>query len=209
MIEIFTTIYNNSFWGNNINSEYKGSSGPGSSINYNEKEYIPFLKNFIRENNIKTVVDLGCGDFICGFLIYNNLDIFYTGYDAYEKVIDYNSKCYNSYKYNFHHLDIFNNKEEIISGDLCILKDVLQHWEINYIYKFLDYLTINKKFKYILIINDYNQIDESIIDKKTFNQYLKRGLSRGLSYKNLPLKKYNIEKLLNYNEKEISLIKTI
>ena len=79
MEEIFTNIYEKKMWGNNKNNEYSGSSGNGSSIKYNKNTYIPFLKNFISTNDIKTIVDLGCGDFLCGSLIYNDLDITYTG----------------------------------------------------------------------------------------------------------------------------------
>lgn len=55
-------------WGNN-NNEYKGSSGGGSDVYLNKDTYVQVLKNFINTNGIKTVVDLGCGDFRCGKLI--------------------------------------------------------------------------------------------------------------------------------------------
>jgi hypothetical protein len=80
MESIFTYIYENKIWG--------GTSGDGSTIEYNISDYIPFLKNFIIDNNIKTVVDIGCGDFQCGEQIYNELDILYTGYEAYLKLIE-------------------------------------------------------------------------------------------------------------------------
>ena len=81
MENIFTNIYEMNTWGNNKHSEYSGSSGGGSSIDFNKNTYIPFLKTFIRERNIKHVIDLGCGDFLCGSLIYDDLDITYVGYD--------------------------------------------------------------------------------------------------------------------------------
>ena len=73
MKSIFTNIYEKNLWGNNRNVMYNGSSGLGSSLEYNKDHYIPFLQNFIKTHNIKTVVDLGCGDFVCGKMIYNNL----------------------------------------------------------------------------------------------------------------------------------------
>ena len=45
-------------------------------------QYIQFLIKFIREHDIHTVVDIGCGDFRCGKLIYDDLNISYTGYDT-------------------------------------------------------------------------------------------------------------------------------
>ena len=74
-------------------------------ISYNE-EYILFLKNWIKENNIKSVVDLGCGDFKCGKLIYDDLDVSYTGYDAYNKLIEYHQENIQDTKYEFIHKDI-------------------------------------------------------------------------------------------------------
>jgi hypothetical protein len=123
MEEIFTNVYENKIWGQNAYGEYNGSSGGGSDIEYNKDTYVPFLKKFIIDNNIQSVVDLGCGDFKCGKIIYDDLDISYMGYDAYKKVIEYNSSQNSFPKYSFTHLDFCNNKESIINGDMCILKD--------------------------------------------------------------------------------------
>lgn len=199
MEQVFTNIYEKKIWGDNNIIGYNGSSGEGSAINYNDS-YITFLKKFITDNNIKNITDLGCGDFRCGKLIYDDLNIVYIGYDAYKKVIDYNSKQYNTSKYSFLHLDFCNNKENIKSGELCILKDVIQHWSLEYIYNFLDYLVENKKFEYILICNCCNQLKD--------NTDIKNGEWRALSYEYLPLKKYNPIKLYNYHTKEICIIKT-
>ena len=195
---IFTKVYENKVWGDNNNEEYNGSSGWGSDIDYNKDNYIPFLKNFILKNNIKNICDLGCGDFKCGKLIYDDLDIKYRGYDAYKKIIDYNSKNNSPIKYSFVHLDFCNKKEHIINGDLCILKDVIQHWSLKNINTFLDYLVENKKFKYILICNCCNQTED--------NTDILNGEFRPLSCNFFPLKKYNPMKLLNYHSKEVSLI---
>lgn len=195
---IFTNIYENNRWGTNENSEYMGSSGGGSSIEYNQDTYVPFLKEFIVSHNIKSVVDLGCGDFRCGDLIYGDLDILYTGYDAYKKVIDSHSKTYNPEKYTFHRLDFCNHPHEMVSGDLCIIKDVIQHWSLPNIYRFLDNLVENPKFKYILLINCCDQYED---DTDTMD-----GGFRPLHTRFLPLKKYNPTPLLYYHSKEISLI---
>ena len=198
MEDVFTNIYEKNVWGNNNNSEYNGSSGGGSDINYNKESYVPFLKKIITTNNIKSIVDLGCGDFRCGKLIYDDLDITYTGYDAYKQVINYNASQHSLPKYSFTHLDFCNNKEKIINADMCILKDVLQHWSLNDIYSFLDYLVENKKFKYILICNCSNQTQD--------NTNITNGDWRPLSCNYLPLKKYNPVKLYNYHTKEVSVI---
>jgi len=197
MESTFTNIYENKIWGDNENSNYSGSSGPGSDIESNKK-YIELLKKIINEYNIRNIVDLGCGDFRIGKLLYDDLNITYTGYDTYKKVIDYNITQYPEQKYTFEHLDFFTNKESIVEGDMCILKDVIQHWSLNEIYIFLDYLTESKKFKYILLINCCNQMKD--------NEDCVIGDWRQLSCNFLPLKKYNAIKIHNYNSKEISII---
>jgi hypothetical protein len=197
MEEFFTNVYETNLWGNNNNIHYRGSSGGGSTIDFNKDTYVPFLKKFIVNYNIKNIVDIGCGDFICGKLIYDDLDIVYTGYDTYKPIIDYNLIHNSLPKYSFIHLDVFNNKNSIISADLCILKDVIQHWKVTEIYTFLDYLVDNKLFKYILICNccDQNQDNPNNDERYT-----------PLSINFFPLKKYNPVKLYNYYTKEVSLI---
>lgn len=196
--EIFTSIYNRCFWGSNQDKKYNGSSGQGSALHYNKIAYIPFLKTFIREHNIQIVVDLGCGDFRCGSTIYDDLDIKYHGYDAYKCLIDKHLEEIISPKYTFYHLDFFGKKEEIISGNLCILKDVLQHWSTDDIYIFLDYLIETKKFNYILITNCSHQ--------HSVDREINTGEYRPLTCEELPLKKYGAVKQIIWDTKEVSLI---
>jgi hypothetical protein len=129
--------------------------------------------------------------------MYDDLDITYHGYDTYKKLIDYHSSQHSLVKYSFTHLDFFNHKEDIIHADVCILKDVIQHWKMDEIYTFLDYLVESKKFKYILICNCcYQTIDDPNNEDR----------STALSVDFFPLKKYNPVKLLNYQTKEVSVI---
>jgi hypothetical protein len=203
MNQTFTEVYENGLWGDNKNSNYSGSSGPGSSIDYNLKSYIPYLRKFIQKNEIKNVVDLGCGDFRCGPVIYDDLtdDVSYTGYDTYKKVVENNNKNYenNNSRFNFIHLDFFTKREEIIGGDLCIIKDVIQHWCLKDIYTFLDYLVSSKKFKYILVCNCCYQTkhDTDIVN----------GNFRPLNSNYYPLKKYNFITQFKYDTKEVCGLK--
>jgi len=196
MEEAFTNVYEEKIWGDNGEREYAGSSGGGSAVDYNKNTYIPFLKEVIKKNKVKSIVDLGCGDFKCGRLIYDDLDISYTGYDVYKKIVDYNTQTHP--KYTFKHLDFCNQKEEIIKADMCILKDVLQHWTTQDIYTFLDYLVNNNCFKFILIVNCCHQHDD--------NTNIQTGDFRPLSSNFLPLKKYNPTRVYTYGTKEACVI---
>jgi beta-1,4-mannosyl-glycoprotein beta-1,4-N-acetylglucosaminyltransferase len=197
MDNTFTNIYENYVWGDNNIKNYNGSSGPGSSIEFN-KDYIAFLRNFIKCENIKSIVDLGCGDFICGNVIYSDLNINYHGYDIYKKVIDYHNIINKSKSFTFTCLDFYNYCSFINEGDLCIIKDVLQHWPLSYIYTFLDKLICSQKFKFIMLCNCYIDAQNDID--------IKLGQFRPLSSDFYPLKKYNPIKLFNYHSKEICVI---
>jgi hypothetical protein len=199
IINVFTGVYENRTWDGDICSDFSGSSGPGSSLEANINTYIPFLQEFITDKNITSIIDLGCGDFRCGPSIYDNLNISYTGYDAYKKLIDYNKSKYDPGKYSFINLDFLNTKDEIISGDLCILKDVIQHWPLELIYTFLDYIVSSKKFKYIILVNSSNQLSD--------NTDIAFGDFRPLSSEYLPIKKYKFISLYNYSDKEVCYLK--
>lgn len=192
MGEVFTEIYDKSKWDEN-------TSNTGSNIDFNKK-YIPFLKELISTYDIQTIADLGCGDFDCGSLIYNDLNIIYQGYDIDKQTIDnLVHRQYTTSKFTFTRLDVFSNKEHIVSGDLCILKDVLQHWSLLKIYILLEYLTKERKFKYILIVNCDGQTED--------NADIKDGKWRPLNSKYFPLKRYKSVIQGTYNGKEVSLIK--
>ena len=192
-IDIFTNIYETNEWGNNNDKNYKGSSGDGSKINLS---YNNFVISFIEKNNIHTVIDLGCGDWQSSSDIYNKLNVEYYGYDAYKDVIVSHRQNYP--QYNFYHLDILNSYQEIKCGDLCILKDILQHWTCKEIEYFLD--KIQDKFKYILICNCKNQ---------TYDYQDEPLRSRPLNVKYYPLKKYNPEIKLEYSTKQLSIINNV
>lgn len=200
MEETFNRKYKTKGWGDNKDPDYKGSSGEGSKLSYNIDTYVPFLKHFINTYNIKTIVDLGCGDFVCGRAIYDGLDVNYIGYDTYGDVIKSNSHNFSKPKFTFVHLDFYSYKERLVGGDLCIIKDVLQHWSLDTIYTFLDYITTRRMYKYILIVNcGYQQMHDTDISTGEF---------RALNHSFFPLRKYNPIKLFTYKTKEVSLIVT-
>jgi len=195
-ISIFTKKYETSEWGkSNDPSKYTGSSGGGSRIPVN-KVYTEFVRKFIDENNCKKIIDLGSGDWQSSFLIYENKDVQYYGYDAYDKVVQRNQEKYP--QYTFIHLDILNNIDALEEeADLCILKDVVQHWTCDEITTFFDVLLKTKKYKYILLTNSCGQ---------NFDNQDTPFRSRPLSIKFEPLKRYPFKCLFNYHNKEVSLL---
>jgi len=190
--EVFNKIYNEGIW-----LEKSSMSGGGSDTSYNLTTYIPFLRNFFNEKNINSVVDVGCGDFLCGPYIYDDLTVKYTGYDIYREVIDANNVKYKNRRFIF--LDIIKDWENLEPADVCIIKDVLQHWLLKDIYQFLDNIALSRKFKYILICNCCGQ------ERDNMDMYYIGGF-RELSAKYYPLKRYDAKILYTYHTKEVSLI---
>lgn len=189
---IFNNIYEKKIWDSN------GLSGPGSTIEFN-KDYITFLKKFISERKYTSIIDLGCGDFRTGKSIYDELNVKYFGYDCYEKIIDMHTSNadFDKTKYNFYCLDFIEEPNKIISGDLCIIKDVLQHHTLEMINEFLEYLIASKKYKCILICNCKDERD---------NIQIKTGDFRGLSANSRPLSRFKPKICFEYCTKEVSLI---
>jgi SAM-dependent methyltransferase len=194
--KIFTQIYKESLWGDNDNPNYSGSSGQGSDTGYNILTYVPFLKKFITDNNIKKIVDLGCGDFYFGELIYKDLDVNYLGIDVYEEMIDYLN---NKYPYSFQSYDFFKFRNELPDADLFIIKDVFQHWDNKSIIQMLDFLIEERNFKYILVCNGANQTEETDI---------KIGEYRPLNHTMYPLNKYDFQLLYSWDIKDVLLLKS-
>jgi SAM-dependent methyltransferase len=143
--KIFTEIYGYGAWGHNLNG--RGFSGTGSTV-LNAAPYMAFLENFIRANNIQSVLDVGCGDWLFSQHI-NWSHATYTGMDVVKYIIDRNTQLYASPKIQFIH---YNGEfTDLPAADLIICKDVLQHLSND---KILSFLTQLHKYKYCLLTND-------------------------------------------------------
>ena len=250
-------------WGTNGNPNYCGSSGDGSKIEYNKKDYIPFIRDFLKIRNIQSVVDLGCGDFLIGPLIYADMNLNYTGYDAYKGVIDYHTTQYipinlaapppkpvmptkflipfkreqikeqikeqievydiiytgklNNITFNFINADFTRNAHDLVSADLCIIKDVLQHLPNCVITNFMDFITTpyidvetgiyKYRYKYILITNCYDTTPENTIEFRKDIKSNEKFEFSSLSVERHPLNIYNATVVLIWGgTKETSLI---
>lgn len=78
LTQVFNTIYETNAWGY--------GSGSGSNENLC-KGYVQFLQQFFQRNNIKSIVDIGCGDWQFSKNI--NFDgILYKGYDVASFVVN-------------------------------------------------------------------------------------------------------------------------
>jgi len=145
--EIFSTIYKYKYWG--VNEKGIGSSGVGSTAK-NTEIYRQFIESFLQEKNIRSVVDLGCGDWEFSQLI-DWTGINYLGLDIVPSVIEQNIRSFSSDTIQFKHSNAL--QESLPSADLLICKDVLQHLPNSDIIKIINQFY---KYKYCLITNGTN-----------------------------------------------------
>jgi len=142
--ERFDRIYSEKMWGTDESGE--GFSGGGSLIN-NAYPFYEYLVEFLREHEIKSVVDLGCGDWTFSKHVdWTGID--YIGYDVVESVIEKNIQKYACDHIHFVKANFL--EEELPPADLLICKHVLQHMPNEDVMQFV---CILPKYKHCLILN--------------------------------------------------------
>jgi SAM-dependent methyltransferase len=141
------------------NNEWTYGSGLGSVYEFAEP-YIPCLLDVIKDNNIKTVLDFGCGDWqFSKFIKWNQLVDKYIGVDVAKYIIENNIKEYSSENVEFQYIDTDFIIPEV---DLIVCKDVLMHLPNVEVAKLIK--KFRKKSKYILITNDVGYGENNYID---------------------------------------------
>ena len=118
--ELFDEIYREHMWGGTPDK----SSGWGS-YGEHSTDYVDFVRDFISQNNIKSILDIGCGDFQVGSRICSAVNQ-YIGADVSSVIIKQNTVAYSEQKnVQFIVLDVCVN--ELPQVDLITIREVLQH----------------------------------------------------------------------------------
>jgi len=118
--QVFTQVYADKMWGGGQEDFY---SGPGSNTEA-AQPYADFVIDFIARNNVRSVLDLGCGDFRVGRII-ASCGVTYTGVDVVEPLIAENTRRFGNEAIRFRCLDIA--ADDLPDGDLCLIREVFQH----------------------------------------------------------------------------------
>lgn len=135
----FQSIYETNSWG--------FGSGPGSLPRVTNS-YRSFVENFIREKRISTVVDFGCGDWqFSRFIDWSGTE--YLGLDINAGVIKRNQSKYTKKGIRFELVP--NQFTSVPSGELLLVKDVLQHFSTALVKKFMT--DVVPRFPFALITN--------------------------------------------------------
>ena len=138
--EIFTKIYSADMW--------HGGSGDGSKPE-NAIAYILMLRGIFSSDSIKTIADLGCGDWQLMEKIKVPNDKIYQGFDLVESVIEENKAKHAAA--NVHFVKIDNLDDFInVKADLLVVKDVIQHWPHEQVKFFLEKILPNLLIIFLL-----------------------------------------------------------
>ena len=149
---IFDNIYKSGIWNHNNNAQ----SGSGSLVE-NTTVFRNFLDKYITDNDITSIIDFGCGDFITMSMLKTLPSIKYYGIDISKHIINENINKFKHNNINFIHGDYLDIL--LIKADLIILKDVLQHLSTENIHKILENI---KGFKHIIIVNDIKENTDNL-----------------------------------------------
>ena len=182
MKTIFNKIYNDNAWG--------AGSGEGSLPKYT-KAYRRFLEQFLRDKQISSVLDYGCGDWQFSQLIdWKNIQ--YFGVDVVDSLIERHTRMYGTKHIAFQVLH--ESQEHLPYAELIILKDVLQHWSHQSIQSFMPKIA---NFKFIMITNCVNPTGP------TANDDISDGNFRYLDLRRPPFS-YEMTKVLEFtNSSEV------
>jgi len=174
--DVFGEIYDNNLW-----TSGESKSGAGSELKSTEvirKELPEVIKKF----NIKTFLDIPCGDF--NWMSHVGFDgVEYMGADIVENMIEENKKKFENV--NFKLLDI--TKDELPKVDLVFARDILGHFDLYNIQKALTNI-IQSGSKYLLTTS---------FTKWNYNSNIENGGWRPI---NLMIEPFNLKPIYLINE---------
>ena len=178
MEKAFTNIYAKNKWGN--------GSGSGSKMSLDNRKYIELLQEIMNDYDIKTICDVGCGDWqFAKYIDWGDRE--YLGIDCVESVIKTNIIEYQTEKIHFQHKTM--GEGYMPEGyDLVIIKDVIQHWEDKDILAYLE--PVLKTNKYVFLTNGYKFMRD-----KSKNELETRDINNPYRYHPVSIDKYPLNAL--------------
>ncbi len=150
--ETFSEIYASRLWGDDPGGY---CSGEGSDEIF-ARQYAALIREFISDNGVNRIVDLGCGDFrVASEFVSDEID--YTGIDIVAPLIERNQELYGSPRVRFHCMDI--GEDELPDGDVCLIRQVLQHLSNTEIAKILANC---RKYRFLIVTEHYPSPDTKV-----------------------------------------------
>ena len=122
--DVFSEIYATGQWGSSGESFDSGSGSWGLPA----QSYVKFVRELIENSETRRAVDIGCGDFRVASGFVDLLDS-YVGVDVVPELIDRNMAEFGRPGLSFLALDAAIS--ELPDGDICFIRQVLQHLSNN------------------------------------------------------------------------------
>jgi hypothetical protein len=125
---IFSRIYERNLWGGDQRSKYYSGIGSRGDVAVTYVKYLSALLDQHASSLGKRirVVDLGCGDFEIGKqLVANVQNMHYIGCDIVPALIAHHTTAFGSARVEFRSIDIV--ADDLPAGDICLIRQVLQH----------------------------------------------------------------------------------
>ncbi len=161
--EVFSEIYREGHWGTRGDRGF--CSGSGSANQTITAPYIEMITGYLNAvGRDKTVVDLGCGDLEIGrnFLDlcaeYVGVDV---GVDVVPDLIEQHKSFFQGHNVRFLCMDII--EDSLPDGDICFVRQVLQHLSNEQIARILAKL---RKYKVCFITEHYPTDNPGIVPNK-------------------------------------------
>ena len=151
--EVFEKIYEEKRWGTPEQGNRKYSSGDGTRDKEIVSAYVDAVTNFLSRNtDLKSGLDLGCGDFSVGVAF---CDLFqnYKAMDVAKNVIEENRSLYQSKNVEFFQIDLASG--DIPTSEVIFVRQVLQHLSNAEIKKFVR--NVEGKFRYLIVTESISQ----------------------------------------------------
>jgi hypothetical protein len=145
----FTAIYREDQWTN--------GSGPGALPDATI-EYRAFLARFMEANAVRSVTDLGCGDWQSSrFIDWSRVS--YLGFDVVPSIVDRNLELHAAAGVEFR---LFQSPDDLPGGDLLIGKHILQHLPNDTVAEYL--AAFSRRYRYLILTDSIEPAEDVNID---------------------------------------------
>lgn len=191
--KVFENIYASNVWGGKKGEFY---SGDGSRNEW-ASIYAEWIKSYVTENNIKSILDIGCGDFQVMKQALNGLDINYLGIDIVGDLIAHNQKTYGSKKVQFKKLDAIT--EPLPPAHMVTIRQVLQHLNNQQIQSILNKISA---YAYLAVTEHVPLKPSSYNADKTHGPHIRTRTGSGVFIDQPPFEIKNTSVALEYRADE-------
>ena len=120
LAEVFSDIYARRQWGSADREFFSGDGSTETQVS----AYVALVRDFVQRRRIRTVLDLGCGDYAVGRRL-RMPGVRYLGVDVVPALVAHHQRAFRDAETDFVCADIL--RDELPRADLCLIRQVFQH----------------------------------------------------------------------------------